>query len=1466
MEINSHNQEHIAAEADSSLPSVGLDVGTFAVKGVLIGAQGGGVRRASRPTAGQPLAAAEACLRDLLGPDMASRTVRLGLVGAHAGLVGRETGVEPGLELEALIEGLRFAGVRTGAVLSLGHESMYYFEINQDGTPAFFNRNGQCAAGSGAFWYQQATRMGFDDRGLAELALKADASVRISGRCAIFAKSDMTHAINDGATQGAVSAGLARALAEMVVSGVSQNRMPGRSEVAVVGGVAHNGAVIRCLRECCSDTQIVIPPDHEYMAALGACLGARTSEPCRSLDFAGAARKQYVPTNPLARLNPDLVSYQPDLVSYQPDVAAAADSDGDTRDPDLDTSLVFLGVDCGSVSTKCVLLDRQARVIGGIYLPTSGRPALQVLELMNRATADFGSLLENAEVVACTTGSGRFLSQKMLSAEYAIDEITCQAEGIKSLCGEDADLSVIEIGGEDGKFLQLRRGILYDYNMNPVCAAGTGSFLENLAGLLGVEIRGEFSRLAFEAQYAIDLGDTCTLLSQSALASAASEGLALPAQLASLAYSSARNYLRKTAENRPVVGRVVFTGATARNHALASAFAAELGCEITVAPSPELTGALGAALMAQRLWESGEVPAQRFRGFGHIGDYARTQRKCAARCEHEHNCMLDVISFPGSRSVVYGDRCGRYSGLGAKKSTAFDGMKDYAARRDELFMAAPLGKTGGARVGLARAGLFYDLYPFWAAFFTSLGAEVVLSDADSSAALEEGKSSLTAELCYPAEVLVGHYKELLDRDVDYVFLPEVIDFEPLPWAKGWPRAQTCPLLQSIRGAVMSSLRPDPDRVLYAELSFWRGRRALPHQLRPAARQLLRDGFNESRLAVAVSAGYDAMDRFERAMELEGQKIIEGLAGQLPPGAIAAVFIGRPYTLYDEDVSKRAMAHARERGILAIPQDYLISYVRGWHEGRLKSSLLGSKEEFGREFGLLLQQIDHLYPAQLQKMLSAAFIANYLNRKPGLPRLHLILQDPFKCGPNAMLRHYLDQVGGYLRLTMDEHTAPAGMITRLEAFRNTCRGRPWSPPPAPLSARSRLLPSLGDREILIADASPHAAVFVALFRSHGLQATLLPRSPDEDHSLARAYLNGDECLPMIQNVEDFLSYLQQGGNGRNGGDAAFFQAYSCGPCRYGLYAPTQSLVLNRAGYGAERICAVRVEDLIKVLGLGFVAAMFDGVLATDLLQKMLHSTRPYEREPGAADKAFAASQAELFDLLSRTRVSTLEFFRGNHIGPFEDLLRRAAARFAEIPKKPGSRPKIIVVGEFYVRLDDRCCQDVVRKIEAAGGEALLSPAAEFLHYTTYINGEEGRVEAAQTGRPGAMLRGLMYGALTRLGERDEARLVAAAGNVLHEPSPAELRRLSRPYVPGLYAGELPMTVGRVLALAERGEAQGVVAVAPFNCMRGLISECHLSTLREELGIPMTALYYDGNDNPSREEFIRSLVFQARTRMP
>ena len=1431
----------------SELPRLGLDMGVYAVKGVLLDRDK--TTRFSVPTAGDPAGAAARCL-ELLLAGREEQNVRFGLCGHNAKLIAGLFGISPLLEIEALQAGLAFLNIKAKTVISLGHENMYYLELDPEGKVTYFNRNGQCAAGSGAFWHQQAARMGYNDREMAELAVQAGSAVKISGRCAVFAKSDMTHAINEGASQAAVANGMARALVDLVVTGVAQNRIKGPGILLAVGGVAENKAVIRHLREYCLErlSELIVPSGHEYINALGAAQkGGEITLAALSLDKLLA--DVYIPDHPLPPLEPGKVIY----------------ARQDERQSSFDLSTIYLGVDCGSVSTKCAILDGSGVFIGGIYLPTSGRPALQVLELMKKVDQQYGQLVNGTRIQACTTGSGRFLAQKILGAEYAVDEITCQAEGVKSLFGDET-LSIIEIGGEDSKFVQIKDGVLSDYSMNPVCAAGTGTFLENLAELLHVKIKEEFSQKAFLADYAIDLGDTCTLLSQSTLVAAASRGLPLESQLASLAYSSARNYLNKTVENRPLEGKLIFTGATAMNHALAGAFAADCGKDVYVPPRPELTGAIGAALVARSFHLDGEAVENTFNGLNRLNEYTLTKRDCRAACEHEHNCVLDVIKFADGSKFIYGDRCSRYSGI-EKKKTAGD-LPDYLRfREDKFWECAGQPHSGGTRkVGIASGGLFYELYPFWAAFFRGLGVQLVLSGDSSEAILEQGKKDLSAEMCYPVEVLIGHYRELAKQNLDFIFIPEVVSLEPLPWAMRWPRTLSCPLLQMIRGVVVHSLNLSPEQVLYAQLNYRDGRTRVAGQLLPVAKRLLGSRFSRNRFKQAVDSGYQAQERFQREIEDEGRRIFEGLTAN--PDRVVALILGRSYTLYDSFVSKGLLYHAGKRGLTALPQDYLLEYLRGWFEGRIKSPFLdGRHDDFTRYMDQNIDQMDNIYPAQSQSILSAALAARYLNenvKNSGLPHFNLVFQDPFKCGPNSMLRHYMGNVGGYLRLTLDEHTAAAGMITRLEAFKNTCRSRKKSSAAAFHSAKTRSAGDPGWKKILIPDATRLTPVLAAVFESYGVEAAPLPRGGDRNMALARRYLNGEECLPFIQNMQDFLEYADQNGEGFGSNGTVFFQGYACGPCRYGLYAQTQSLIINRAGHGPEKICALKTADLIKRFGLEFMVAAFDGTVAIDLLYKMLHATRPYEQEKGAAEALFEAYCAELCQIMRTHRFKWHRLITGSHLEPVEELLSRAAKQFGAIRRNGKRRPRILLGGEFYVRLDDRGNLGIIDQIEEAGGEVCLAPASELFLYTVHADYREARrLFACKKSLPHLfLLLGKDY--THRLALRDEHRLARAAAELLHdleEPTPREIMDLSRPYVSDHYAGEPPMTIGRTIAFAGRDKVAGAIFVAPFNCLPASIVEAQQNQLSAQLGFPITTIYYDGRENANREEQIQSLVFQA-----
>ena len=380
----------------------------------------------------------------------------------------------------------------------------------------------------------------------------------------------------------------------------------------------------------------------------------------------------------------------------------------------------------------------------------------------------------------------------------------------------------------------------------------------------------------------------------------------------------------------------------------------------------------------------------------------------------------------------------------------------------------------------------------------------------------------------------------------------------------------------------------------------------------------------------------------------------------------------------------------------------------------------------------------------------------------------------------------------LRLTLDEHTATAGMITRLGFPEHL--PRPAQTRREGRHARPRTIKDRDWHRILVPHPSDHARIMVSLFRRCGVEADLLPRSKDPDLTLARRYINGEECLPLIQNLEDFLAYLQQ--NGVEEG-TVFFQGWACGPCRYGLYAPTQTLTLDRAGYGPGRICSVHLFDVMRRFGLTFALGVFDGMIVMDLLYKMLHRTRPYAVDPSSAEALYRRYAERLYEELENFRFNPLRLADGAYLRPLERLVAEAAEEFGRLEKRDETRPLILVGGEFYVRLDDRNNEQIIAKIEAAGGEACLAPASELFSYTAYIWYREAcDRHALRPTLPGYLLKS-GYAAINRLARRDEARLEQAAAGLLHdleEPGPEEIMERAGRYISSHYGGEPPMTIG------------------------------------------------------------------------
>jgi predicted CoA-substrate-specific enzyme activase len=414
-----------------------------------------------------------------------------------------------------------------------------------------------------------------------------------------------------------------------------------------VGGVAANEAVVRSLNEVLlarngHQARVVVPQNHLHVEALGLALLATNSGQVSQVT---------------ALLGTDVGRRYFEL----PSLEKVVQRDGWTG-LKIDAPFTgYLGVDVGSTSTKAVILDKTgSQVMAKHYLMTAGRPVDAVKEVFKNLLLQ---VRDNARIAGVgVTGSGRYLVGGFIGADLIKNEITAQARAAADI---DPEADIIEIGGQDSKLVIKRNSVVVDYQMNKACAAGTGSFIDELADLLGISVKnGDFARLAFQAPHTIDLGTRCAAFMAQAVASAQQQGVPVEVITASLANSITGNYLSKVVGTKKLGRKVILTGAVFYNEAVVSAFKRALeGKTILVPEHKEVSGAIGAALLAKE--ESVGKPS-RFRGLQRVIDSNCNLSTFICKvCDN--NCTISRMDLPGEKPTFYGSRCDLFYAPSAAK-------------------------------------------------------------------------------------------------------------------------------------------------------------------------------------------------------------------------------------------------------------------------------------------------------------------------------------------------------------------------------------------------------------------------------------------------------------------------------------------------------------------------------------------------------------------------------------------------------------------------------------------------------------------------------------------------------------------------------------------------------------------------------------------------------------------------------
>ena len=1273
----------------------------------------------------------------------------------------------------AISSGLLHSYPQAKTIIQIGGQSSFVIAL-EDGLrkPWKVASNPLCAAGTGRFLEQQAYRLGISLEDLSRQALEFEGTTpRIAARCSVFAKTDLIHLQQKGVPLGAMLYALCGSVSRMVASlkkGIFEE------PIYFVGGVAANNAILKSLKEVLSarngyQVDIAVPENYFYIEALGAALLAKESGRNSTVTALpqDETRQLYFETPPLKKGTP-------------PDSHWVA-----SRIEKPFTG--YLGVDVGSTSTKAVIMDEAGKsVVAKSYLMTAGRPIDAVKEVFRNLLQD---VADNASIAGVgVTGSGRYLIGSFIGADLIRNEITAQTRAAAEL---DPEADIIEVGGQDSKLVIKRNGVVVDYNMNKACAAGTGSFIDELAEQLGIHVQnGEFANLAFNAPHTIDLGTRCAAFMEQAVASAQQEDMPLEVITASLANSIAGNYLSKVVETRKLGDKVILTGAVFYNDAVVSAFGEALQERSIIVPEhKEVSGAIGAALLAK---EEMAGKSSKFKGFRNVvdSDHKLTTFTCKG-CDN--NCTISRLEILGEQPTFYGSRCDRYDSTTSRErlETAFD-------VREKLLLKEYRESDGKPSVGIPRALLLYDYAPLLIGFLNALGAKVVLSGKTNKQIMEQATELSYTDSCFPLKLLHGHVASL--NEVDYILYPCAIR---LGLKEGDENQKySCPLVQAAPFIIKQVLDLEP-QLLIPMIDFSRGDAEAINSLADAATQM---GFTKRQGKTAALAGIKTQREFEAALMEQGKRLLEQIHQN---NQLGVVVFARSYMSQDSGANLGISEELAKLGVVPIPLDFL----------PLDSVNV-------REYS------DRPYWFYESKYIAGAAITA---RDPLLYGLALT---NFGCGPNSFILNIVTDIMGNKplgQLEIDEHAAEAGLITRLEAFVDTIKAFARSSRPHYVPVQKNIYRTApvalnsSKKVILIPRMAAHAEALGAAMEAFGVRVIVLPEADERNLLYSNKMTSGKECLPYRVTLGDFMRFYYEGnGDGVDPDDVEGFMASAFGPCRFGKYAVEQSRILREIGFDLTiRTTVSNTAYSDFNLGSAFERLAWKGVVAMDYLQRLVWRTRPYEKSPGATDSLFSEYVARLVDRIRRRQA-------------FDDVLRDATAEFKSLidPEKP-RRPIVGINGEIFLRSNTFSNSNLVRECEKAGLEVVVSPIGEWFKYLTHRKIEDG-VRDRQ-------LKKIVTGYLRQLWQKRAERSVAANFDDLldtREPSTKEILSISSRYLSPRCGSEAVMSIGVGVEWMENPEFAGVISVMPHGCMPGGIVAAMSEKFSAAHGKPWINLTYDG----------------------
>ena len=1168
---------------------------------------------------------------------------------------------------------------QTDVVIELGGEDakIIYFDkfIEQ-------RMNGTCAGGTGAFIDQMASLLDTDAAGLNELAKDYKTIYPIASRCGVFAKTDIQPLLNEGAAKEDIAVSIFQAVVNQTISGLACGH-PIKGNVAFLGGPLNylselRNRFIQTLN--LKENEIIIPEEAHLFVAKGAALDSIGSSEISPQNLTSKIEvlknshdKNSTPLSPLFSINADYDTFK---VRHSKDTVKKEDLSSYTGD-------CYIGIDAGSTTTKLVLIDKNGSLLYSLYGSNEGNPLNSVIKMLK----DLYSKIPSSATIRFSgvTGYGEKLIQTALNIDLNEIETIAHYTAAKEFMPNVT--SIVDIGGQDMKYIKIKNGTIDNIMLNEACSSGCGSFIETFAKSLNLSI-AEFVNSAIESRNPVDLGSRCTVFMNSKIKQAQKEGYTVGDISAGLSYSVIKNAIQKVMKIRDMQtlgDNIVVQGGTFYNDAVLRAFELIVGKKVIRPDISGLMGAYGVALLAKQQYETNmdmEYHSKILKNEELNNLKIETSHLRCQGCEN--HCLLTINKFNDGNRCITGNRCEKGEGI-KNTPTKLPNLVKYKYERTFNYTPLTASEAKRGTIGIPRVLNMYEDYPFWFTFLTNLGFRVILSEKSNRKTYEKGIESMPSEsVCFPAKLSHGHIISLINSGIATIFYP-CIPYSRKEF-KDSNNHYNCPIVTSYPEVLKNNVEELKSQNINFLNPF------LPFEVKKLAETILdlpefvKYKFTKKELIEAAKKAEEEYQNYKNDIRKKGEETIQYINKNNLKGIVLA---GRPYHM-DPEVNHGIDTLITSLGLSVLTEDSVCHLttqrkpLRAVDQWTYHSRLYNAADLVGRS-----------------------------------DNLELIQLNSFGCGIDAVTTDQVEEIltsygKMYTLIKIDEINNLGAIRIRIRSLLASMNKR----------LESKLIKGTGNYSvnrkiftkdmkknytILIPQMAPiHFELLESAVQSSGYNVELLRECTNHTVETGLKYVNNDACYPSILVTGQMIEALESGKYDLD--KTALIMSQTGGGCRATNYIGFIRKALKDAGFENIPVISFNVVGMEKMPGFKITIPLIERLLKmciyADLLQKLTAKNRAYEIHKGESNKLFTEWLEKCKKLIKK---SSMKEFKKSIYAMVDDFEKIELDTSIE-------KPKVGIVGEVLIKYHPFGNNFVVDKLEQEGAEVILP---DFMGFAKFI---------------------------------------------------------------------------------------------------------------------------------------------------